>query len=258
MNGTYQDYVNRVAKLTLTDAYKSQLEHIQESPKFKWENQTWVANPFPGYTVITPPMEDDPENRIFYQNLVNCQKRLIDQIDSNLIIPVPPESFHLTLADLLWDSAYRDAIQDPTFEEQLRARVTESFSSCQKSPQPVRWMVLGLMIRTRAIGVLLAPTDENAYEYAMEFRRCVYQNPGIIALGIEQQYNFTAHITLGYFSSATQDFHRDDLPELFSQINMEWLDTPQSSLWVQRVELRKFDDMTRYYRESHWPVFEFS
>jgi hypothetical protein len=258
LDGNYQDYVNRVAKLTLMDAYKSQLEHIQESPKFKREDNRWCPNSFPGYTIITPPMEEDLENRPFYENLLDCQKRLIEEIDGDLIIPVPPESFHLTLSDLIWDSAYRDAIQDPSFEEQLRLKISECFSSCQKSPQPVRWMVLGLMLRTRAIGVLLAPTDESAYEYTKEFRRRVYQNPGVIALGIEQQYHFTAHITLGYFSSTIQESDRERLPELFSQINMEWLDTPQSSLSVQRVELRKFDDMTRYYRESHWPVFEFS
>ncbi|HLO47612.1 MAG TPA: DUF1868 domain-containing protein, partial [Kamptonema sp.] len=35
MDDTYQAYVNRAARLTLLDTYKSQVEHIQESPKFK-------------------------------------------------------------------------------------------------------------------------------------------------------------------------------------------------------------------------------
>jgi len=55
------------------------------------------------------------------------------------------------------------------------------------------------MVMTRSVGVCLAPTDENSYKQILEFRRSIYQNPDLIALGIEQQYHFTAHITLAYF-----------------------------------------------------------
>jgi hypothetical protein len=258
LDDTYQSYVHRVAQLTLTETYKSQLEHIQESPKFKlWEGKR-IPSPFPGYTVITPPWCDDSDNTLFYQNLQDCQKRLFEQMEPGLIVPVPRDSFHLTIGDLIWDSAYQDATtKNPDFEEQLRSRVAESFSSCAKSPEPIRWMVLGCMLRTRAIGVCLAPTDQNSFVQTMELRRSLYQNPSLIALGIEQQYNFTAHLTLGYFGSIPSQLDRDNISELLSDLNMEWLDAPQS-LGVSRVELRKFDDMTRYYRQDDWPVFEFS
>ncbi|MDE5112426.1 MAG: DUF1868 domain-containing protein, partial [Trichodesmium sp. St7_bin2_1] len=35
MDDTYQNYINRVAQMTLLKNYKSQLEYIQPSPKFK-------------------------------------------------------------------------------------------------------------------------------------------------------------------------------------------------------------------------------
>ncbi|HAX90305.1 MAG TPA: DUF1868 domain-containing protein, partial [Cyanobacteria bacterium UBA11370] len=31
----------------------------------------------------------------------------------------------------------------------------------------------------------------------------------------------------------------------------------ETSFWVRRGELRKFDNMMRYYREPNWPVLEF-
>lgn len=256
MDGTYQDYINRVARLTLAETYQSQLEHIQESPKFKQIDGKRVATPFPGYTIITPPWGEESANGELYQNLQECQQKLLERLEDDVLVPVPPDSFHLTLADLIWDGTYREAATNPEFEEKLRSRIAESFSACSKSPSPIRWMVLGLMVFTRALGVCLAPTDENSYTQILELRRGIYQNPDLIALGIEQQYYLTAHITLGYFGGIKPGLGRDRLSKTLSELNDQWLQAPQE-LWVQRAELRKFDDMTNYYREPDWPVFEF-
>ena len=116
--------------------------------------------------------------------------------------------------------------------------------------------MLGLTVMPRAVGVCLVPKDEGSYEQILKFRRTIYQNPNLIALGIEQQYHFTAHITLGYFGNVSPNLDRDRLSNTLFQLNQQWLETPQE-LWVHRAELRKFDDMTRYYREPDWPVMYF-
>ncbi|HLO48229.1 MAG TPA: DUF1868 domain-containing protein, partial [Kamptonema sp.] len=214
---------------------------------------------FPGYTVTTPPWGEESENAAFYASLDECQQTLVKQLDVGAIVPVPKDSFHLTLADLIWDSAYRDAIKNPEFEGQLRSRIGECFASYKQTmagAPPIRWMVLGLMVRTRAIAVCLAPSDENSYKQILEFRRSIYQNSDLIALGIEQQYHFTAHVTLAYFGEIESGINRDRFCNVLSELNDKWLDVPQE-IWIHRVELRKFDDMTRYYREPDWPVLEF-
>lgn len=269
MDDTYQAYVNRAARLTLLETYKSQVDHIQESPKFK-PHPAGGREPvaFPGYSVMTPPWSEDEHNRIFYENLEKCQQQLVEKLPAHLIVPVPAKSFHLTLADLIWDSAYLDATKNPEFDGQLRLRIAECFASYRAmltKEAPIRWMVLGLMVRTRAIGVCLAPTDENSYKQILELRRSIYQNPDLIALGIEQQYHFTAHITLGYFGEVRSELleeseageaMRDQFCSLLSEYNDQWLDAPQE-LAIKRVELRKFDDMTRYRREEDWPAVEY-
>lgn len=260
MDDTYQAYVNRVARMTLLDSYKSQVEHIQESPKFELDEAgVKVAVPFPGYSVITPPAGEDAENAVLYANLHSAQQRILRELDPGSFIPLPEDSFHVTVADLIWSSAFRDASdKNPEFEMQLRSRIADGFEaskSAQGGP-PLRWIVLGSMVMTRAIGVCVAPMDENSYKQILEFRRSIYQNPDLIALGIEQQYHFTAHITLGYFGDTGSNLDRDRLCALLSELNDQWLDTPQE-LSVHRAELRKFDDMNRYYREPDWPVLEF-
>jgi hypothetical protein len=261
LDESYQTYLNRVAKLALPATYESQVLHIQESPKFKPTAEgNRQAVFFPGYTTISPPWAEESENSEFYANLKAVQEQLLQQLDVNLLVPVPPESFHLTLADLIWDSAYRElAASKPEFEEQLREAIAQSFARCQGSlstGDPPRWQVLGLMLMPRALAVCLLPHDRDTYEQILQLRRSIYQNPRLIALGIEQQYHFTAHITLGYFGDIPPQLDRAKLASTLSQLNQQWLDHPQK-LWVKRAELRKFDDMNRYYRQPDWPILEF-
>jgi hypothetical protein len=261
LDDTLQNYLNRVAKLTLPDSYHSGLQHIQSSPKY----QPTAASgrqpvPFPGYSVMTPIWQEDPENTPFYQLLEQCQTQLLEQIPKALLVPVPPESFHFTLADLIWDDAYRHATaENPAFEEQLRNQIAQSFRQCEASVQklaPIRWQLLGMMVRTRAIGVCLVPRDEKSYEGMIQLRRAIYQNAGLIALGVEQQYHFTAHITLGYFGEIQPDLNRQHLSQVLFEFNNRLSDMEPPELLVRRAELCKFEDMTQYERGSDWPVLE--
>ncbi len=262
MDETFQTYLNRVTRLTLPATYKTQLQHIQESPKFKpLPDGSREAVPFPGYSVVTPPWEEEPEHSGFYTPLQGLQQKLLQQLDPGLIVMVPPESFHLTLADLIWDSAYRDMEREnPEFEAQLQERLQESFQQYQKlagEGTPIGWQLLGIMIRPRAIAVCLTPQDEEAYKRIMLFRRAIYQNSRLIGLGIEQQYHFTAHITLGYFGEIPPDLNRDHLADVLSKISQEALAEESVPLCIRRAQLRKFDNMMRYYRQPDWPVLEF-
>jgi hypothetical protein len=122
---------------------------------------------------------------------------------------------------------------------------------------PIGWQLLGLMVRPRAIAVSLVAQDEDSYKRVLELRRCIYQNSGLIGLGIEQQYHFTAHITLGYFGEISPALDRDRLSNTLLEFNRQELPEEVIPLSINRAELRKFDNMLRYYREPDWPVLEF-
>ncbi|MEA5565205.1 DUF1868 domain-containing protein [Anabaena sp. UHCC 0399] len=262
MDDNYQTYLNRVARMTLPEAYRSQVQHIQESYKFQPSGESRAAAPFPGYTLITPTADEDSDNAAFYATLQAYQQEVL-QLPGNqdLIVPLPPGSFHLTLADLIWDSAYHHACEkNPEFDQQLHSCITETFQQYQESltqeSQAIVWQMLGLVIMPRAIGVCLVPKDESCYEQILKFRRTIYQNPKLIALGVEQHYHFTAHVTLGYFGDIPPDLERINLANSLSELNEKWMFS-MPDISIHRVELRKFDDMTRYYRESDWPSLEF-
>ena len=249
--------------MTLPEAYASQVQFLKESPKFAPDAVgERKATYFPGYTLVSPPgSEDSSKNSAFYSKLQSYQQEILDLgAYSDLIIPLPPDSFHLTLADLIWHSAYRDAREtNPDFEAQLRSCFDDIFQQYQNSvtpDNPPRWQILGLILMPRGIALSLVPLDKHSYEQIINLRRAIYQNPKLIALGIEQQYNFTAHITLGYFGEIASDLNRVNFATMLSELNQKWIEN-LPTLTVYRAELRKFDDMTRYYREQDSPVLVF-
>lgn len=257
MDETYQDYINRVTRLTLPVACSSQLQTIQPSPKFAAEK----ATSFPGYSVITPPGSEDRPNQDFYTQLATLQNQLSQQLEPNLLVSLPSASFHITLADLIWDQSYRQAIaENANFDQQLREQIAESFqqySQSAKTNNPLTWKLWGIVARPRAIMACLIPQDRESYEPIIQLRRSLYQNSGLIGLGIEQQYDLTAHITLGYFGNIPPNLNRDRLCIALSQINDRLIETEQPNFTIERAELRKFDSMVKYYREPDWAMVSF-
>lgn len=257
MDESYQDYINRVTRSTLPATCSTQLQIIQESPKF----EAGKAKYFPGYTVITPPASEDKLNSDFYQKIANIQQQLEQQLPRDFFAVLTPDSFHITLADLIWDDNFNRAVaENPDFETKLREAIAESFQQDKEidnSTQAIFWQLWGIVIRPRAVMACLVPKERDSYDRIAKLRRCIYQNPTLMALGIEQQYNFTAHITLGYFGKIPADLNRDRLCITLSQINDRLVETDLPPFEIDRAELRKFDNMIDYYRQPGWAVLEF-
>ena len=259
MDESYHTYLSRVAKMTLPATYESQVKNIQESPKFRLTDGTRQPVAFPGYSAITPPGAEDPANSAVFKDLAACQQQLIEKLEADLLVLVDPASFHFTLADLIWDSAYRMASDaNPDFESKLIDRIEDSFKIYKDSivdTMPIRWQVMGLTVRPRAIEVSLVPKDESSYDRIIALRRAIYQNSGLISLGIEQQYYFTAHTTLAYFANVQQEIDRVRLSDTLQEYNMHWLDHPQEIILAQ-AQLRKFTDMYTYERQPNFPIVQ--
>jgi hypothetical protein len=253
LNETYQEYINRVVPLTLQTTHEGQLNHIQKSAKFEGGKPV----DFPGYTIMTPPGSEDRDNQAFYEFIQNCQTQLLQELDSELLITVPPESFHLTLADLVWNGNYLAGVKEnPDFETILKQEVQNSFDKyyeLRTVDQPIELQLLGLTIFPRALAICLVAKSEDDYVHLTEIRQGVYQNRPLIALGVQQQYSFIAHVTLGYFGNVNSKSDRDRLLATITKINEQWIDKDIPIFKIQRIQLRKFDNMVNYYREADWP-----
>ena len=259
MNETYQEYISRVTQLILPGTCSIQLQTIQTSPKFV----DGRAVDFPGYSIITPPNAEDSDNQKFYERIEFLQQSITQQLEPGFIVPLPAKSFHFTIADLIWDDSYRQAVKEnPQFEAELQKQIAQSFAQYKKKQKseertPIEWQLLGISIRPRAIMASLVPKDQNSYRAIVDLRGEIYQNAGLIGLGIEQQYDFTAHITLGYFDRLNSNLNRSRVCVIVSQISDRLLESEPIIMTVKGAELRKFDNMVHYHRQPDWSAISF-
>jgi hypothetical protein len=245
MDNNYQTYVNKTAQLTLPKNYLQQLKNIQNSAKFREGKAIY----FPGFSVITPPGNDDSYNNEFYSQLKEFQAQIAQNLDSNLFIPIPPSSFHLTVADLIWEQDYEKSVKkNPNFDSLLIQEINAIFEEYKRgltNSNPLQFELLGLSIFPRAITICLVPSEKD-YQEILTLRKYIYQNANIIKLGIEQHYDFNAHITLGYFDQIIPNLDLENIQNTLTSINDEWLEKNPPNFFINQIELRKFDDMTIY------------
>lgn len=263
MDDTYPIYLNRLAQMALPQAYQNQVQSIQASTKFHHSpSGSSQAASVPGYTIITPPQADESINSKFYLQLKTYQQNLLAlDFGADLMVPLPLASFHLTLADLIAGSTYENAYdRDANYEVNLRTCIEKIFKQYrQQYPQPqapIKWRMHSLIVMPRAIGVALAPESLDDYEQIINLRRLIYQSSELAALGISQQYHFTAHVTLAYFKPIPVNLNRDRVAELLAHLNQSWLNTMPEFI-VDQAELRKFDDMNSFYRQPDWTKVNF-
>lgn len=251
MDGNYQEYINRVVQMTSPANYEQQLDNIQSSPKFNQGNPV----EFPGFSLITPPSAEDNINHNFYQFLEKAQTQLKQLLGENLFIVLPPQTFHITIADLIWEKSYLNAVKaNSQFDDLLIKQISNIFQQYNNIitiNNPLELEVLGLSIFPRAIAVCLAPT-EASYEPIIKLRQLIYQDEQIIKLGIEQQYEFAAHVTLGYFGKVDENLNTEQVKSVLINISDQWLEEVPPLCQIKNIELRKFNDMVTYIRQPNW------
>ncbi|WP_241735296.1 DUF1868 domain-containing protein [Cyanobacterium stanieri] len=235
--------------------YEQQIKNIQSSPKFSGQKPV----NFPGYTIITPPHGESNHNQEFYKKLAHTQRQLVEGLGADFFVALPADSFHITLADLIWDDIYLNAVKDkPNFDQLLISKIENIFKDYKtvyKESKPFEFDVLGISIFPRAIAVCLAPT-EKFYESIIKLRQLIYQDEEIVDLGIEQNYEFAAHVTLGYFGDVSDDFDYHKVQSVVTEINDQWLENSPSNFIVEQFELRKFTDMTNFIRQDDWAMMK--
>ncbi len=258
LNDSYQAYVNRAVGFTRPEHYQQQLQNIHSSPKYqKGATGDWEAVPFPGYTLIAPTSGEDPVNQPFYEALQQAQAQLGEMFPTDFFVPIQDSSLHLTVADLLWADAFVQAEKLPDFQDTLHREMAGVFKRYDDTKHsPLRFQALGYMVMPRALSICLVPDTETTFQRLMDLRRAIYQTEALLGLGIEQHYNTTLHITLGYFGILPDDLDRAALAERMTKLNQSAIVTLPEFV-VQRAELRRFDDMNTYRREPGWPVLEF-
>ena len=258
MEDSFIDYNKRISSMRADGVIQQRsAQMIPPSGRFTID-KTGCYKPVghPGYTVITPTFEDESANVRTYAKLSDVQDFLLKQLGVDKYVPAPVTGLHLTISDLVAGKTYRDTVQGGN-EQKLLQALSSVFNQLTFQ-WPVRLQVLGLSLFSPGfIIAVVGAVDESGYERLMSLRNVIYDDPPLMHFGIKRKFKFTGHITLAYIEGALSEHERNNIYRTLKAGNESFFVQPMP-LEVVRAEVRKFNDMSAFYRQGGWPLFEFA
>jgi 2'-5' RNA ligase len=155
--------------------------------------------PYPGYTVIAKPFPIDQANQ---QELERVQKSLFKSVSG--FVPSPPDSFHLTVAELLSGQTFTALMKQPEWDAAFAGRVNDLLDrrAVQDSDMTIRGIIAGIGAFPGVVVAIVDFDSEIEYGRIIELRNTIYGDRALMSSSVKRSYPFLGHITLGYLESA--------------------------------------------------------
>jgi len=224
--GTFERITQSVEALTVSSSGKY---------SFYCQHGTVIVKPnhYSGYTVIADPYPT-PNLQSFVSPIVTT---LAESVAG--FVPVPIETLHMTVADLVSGARYV-AIEQRGRTRELEDRVTKLLSAW--GSDQVIGHVCGIGSFPSVIVAIVDFEDSVAYNRIVDLRDTIYTDPNLASLGVSRVFPFQGHITLGYLETAPARNLDQKISELRMQ-NRFGLAVP-----ITCPSLYRFPNMSKYER----------
>ena len=114
VDGSFNEYLQRVDNAVCVETWRTQQEYLKISEKFDAHGPV----NFPGVTVLTPPGAQDPLAQAVYAYLPGLMENITAEMP-RCFHRVYPNSYHVTIADLLSGKTYLQHRHDETLNQTL-------------------------------------------------------------------------------------------------------------------------------------------
>ncbi len=266
---SFHNYSDKIYQLLREEEIFARVEKLQIARRFCLTCAT--ALPLPGYTIITLPRgeEENKTNLEAYNALLEVRKQLFNNTDyAQKCVPVPDNSLHMTLADLVSQQTYVLNVKEPNRGNELIKEVKNIFDDfTSKGPRSVPQMtVKGLSLVPQSPVCLVAivgPRTPKDYTTLMELRYFIYdKSPILMDMGVKRHFPYVFHITLAYIEEFLSQDECNHLKDKILEVNTTVFDSDKDIVFnILSAEFRKFDDVSRFDRDTDtpfWPVVHFN
>lgn len=215
---TYEDYMRNSCKEIQNAMSGVLLVSPVPQGKYFFDNSSgsFKAVDFPGITVISPTFECkdilDEQTMATFKRLALIQTELLEMFGSRKIYAsdgktpairtVPENTFHTTIASMLYSYRYRDYICGRPEQERFLARLglLLPIAAMQVHRSPLSFYVPCISIVASGIVARLVPGSRYDYEGLIGLRKTLYDDQELQSLGVFKSADYLGHVTLAYFS----------------------------------------------------------
>ena len=256
MEKTFQEYTRFINEIVTEEIIKKNIAKIGTVGHFVIaEDGTFKTRFYPGFTLITPTYSDDADNLSLYKTLVEVRDTIVKQISSLKCVKAPDSALHMTVARLISGELFEKSILNIRENEVLDALETV-FSKSQAEPG-MKFQIEGISILPQGIiAAMVTAEDESGYNQLQSLRDSIYSDKVLSEIGIERKRGFTGHITLMYIEKELTAKEKKDIVESLIQVNGFYFLNPHP-FYLNRAEVRRFDNYLDFYREEDWPLIAF-
>ena len=233
--------------------------HFQFGKKFRLVNGKWETLPYRGFAFVSM-VRDNNGNDSLLDELCSYQQQLLIGALRDQIYPLPPDSFHQTIANLLSGSRYASHIDAPGLSTSYPRVVEQALREIVplSHPKPLVIQIIGLGIFGSAFGVLGVIPNEMDYNKIVHLRNALYHAPQMNLIGIQRTRPFIGHITLGYFG---EDIVKNDLSQkllIERCISLNQTIKKQGRRFtLHTAQLSRYEDLSRFEHPSNYPEWIF-
>ncbi len=208
--------------------------------RFHEKEKIWKPLSCHGITILAEPYA-------IGGNVVFALKTLQEKIQvlTHDFAPVPPETFHLTVADLIWGDKYAALIQSQGCEmqnTQIFQRVNAIFQGLEIRSLTQHATIVGVGGFPGAV-VAFVNFEEAVYNRIMTLRDKIYTDLILAQYGVFRERPFLGHITLGYIEGVPPHGLNDALNTI--RFTTDFM-LPQWTFELSGVGIYTFRSMSEY------------
>lgn len=253
----YIEYQNRQYEEISYQGLVSRAERLGIGRRAKWQDGRWAPLPYPGYALQA--MLGFSSNRealcLDLQELQQRVTRLVER--PGALYPLPPASFHQTVANTFSGERRQHCLLDTGLDESFPALIGGHLSDWKATEKesPVVMRLIGIGLFRTALGLLGIFEDPTHFRRVTAFRDRVYGDRELSAIGLKRTRPFIGHVTLAYLEDHLDGREKLSLVEGIDLINQS---LRQRRLYFEmpKAELRRYDNLSDFQAVSGYPSFK--
>lgn len=219
-------------------------------------NLFWSPVPYIGFAFVA--MANERNNAVKLTNeLHDIQRILLSKLDrTDTYCPLPPESFHQTIANTFSDDRYERHLKYPGLVEKFPHMTIAALDSypIEHRKGTIHLRLLGLSLFRTAIGVLADFESEEEYDYILSIREYLYGNCELRTIGLRKTRPFIGHITLAYIEKSLDEHGKTNLVSSLNEVNKYFVDR-RLVFNITKAELCRYDHLSAFHSIESIPSF---
>jgi len=256
MEKKFIEYMDNIFHVIQERTIREMTDSVKPLGKFYFNKESgWIPFPYRGYTFITPIICSDEENQSVYKELQQIKKNIRKVINNQKFVEAPDDALHMTVARLISGEKYEDEMEGKKDEEFLNYLkvLLDHYPTASSS---LEFEINGISILPQGIvAAVVSPLKKEDYIHLQVLRDTLYHDSKLSELGVERKRGFNGHITLFYIEEELSLVEKKDLMQIMIELNKGFNSIPYK---VKQIQVRKFDNYLKFFRQEHWPVLNFS